>query len=164
MDPLSYINWIKRILPKVSWKLCKLGHFLRSLSSLVKTDLLHISSLEVYKQSSFIVSTVLCKRNETEIREFRLTNCELSFQTKSQRNLSASIFLVPRKFRKLGDEPKRKFARWTEISLLNLASLTKFRFVLNGISVNEPKFRVSETKFRYWKVLTDQGPVSRKSR
>ena len=68
------------------------------------------------------------------------------------------FWLVPAKFWKLGDEPKRKFAAsW--ISLRNLekasrifASLTKFRFVLNDISVTR-----SETKFRYWKVLNWPG-------
>ena len=43
--------------------------------------------------------TVLCKRNDSE----------LSFQTKIRRLFGASIVLVPAKFRKLGDEPKRKF-------------------------------------------------------
>ena len=77
-----------------------------------------------------------------EIREFRRTNCEISFQTKIRRNFGVSIVLVPVKFRKLVDEPKRKFAAWTEISLRNFekaprnfASVTKFRFVLNDISV-----------------------------
>ena len=47
-----------------------------------------------------------------EIREFQRTNCELSFQTKIRRNFDASVSLLlfPAKFRKLGDEPKRKFA------------------------------------------------------
>ena len=69
-------------------------------------------------------------------------NCELSFQTKIRRNFCASIVLVPAKFRKLGDEPKRKFASWTEILLpnfdnssRNFHSLTKFRFLLNNILV-----------------------------
>ena len=46
-----------------------------------------------------------------EIREFRRTNCELSFQTKIRRNFDASVSIVlfPAKFRKLGDESKRKF-------------------------------------------------------
>ena len=50
------------------------------------------------------------KKNESEFREFRQTNYELSFQTKFRRNSGASIVLVPAKFRKLGDEPKRKYA------------------------------------------------------
>ena len=56
-----------------------------------------------------------------EIREFQRTNCELSFQTKIRRNFDASVSLLlfPAKFRKLGDEPKRKFAAWTEILLRN---------------------------------------------
>ena len=67
---------------------------------------------------------------------------------------------VPAKFWELGDEPKRRFAAsW--ISLRDFekasrifASLTKFRFVLNDISV-----RPSETKSRYWKVLNWPGRV-----
>ena len=35
---------------------------------------------------------------------------------KKLRTFGASIVLVPAKFRKLGDEPKRKFAAWTEIT------------------------------------------------
>ena len=34
---------------------------------------------------------VLCKRNEGEIGEFRLTNCELSFQMKKRENFGALV-------------------------------------------------------------------------
>ena len=66
----------------------------------------------------FFNATVLCKRNEKElrrnsgeIREFPRTNCKLSFQTKIRRNFGASIVLVPTKFQKLGVEPNAKFRR-----------------------------------------------------
>ena len=67
----------------------------------------------------------------------KFTNCEPSFQTKNRRNFGASIGLVPAKFRKLGDEPKRKFAAWTEISLRNFEKgvLNEISARLNDISV-----------------------------
>ena len=49
------------------------------------------------------------RANFAEIREFRRTNCELSFQTKIRQNFGASIVPVPAKFQKLGVEPNAKF-------------------------------------------------------
>ena len=88
-----------------------------------------------------------------EIREFRRTNCELSFQTKIRRNFGASIVLVPAKFRKLGDKPKRKFAAWTEMLVAKFReSFTKFRVI------NEISFRVKRN-FVIEKFVADQDAV-----
>ena len=54
------------------------------------------------------------RANFAEIREFRRTNCELSFQTKIRQNFGASIVPVPAKFQKLGVEPNAKFRRTFE--------------------------------------------------
>ena len=50
-----------------------------------------------------------CKRNlpkSAKLREFRQSNLEFSFQTKTWRNFGASIVLMSAKFRKQCDESK----------------------------------------------------------
>ena len=81
------------------------------------------------------------------VKEMRanFTNCEPSFQTKTRRNFGASIGLVPAKFRKLGDEPKGKFAAWTEISLRNFEKGFSFHAVNGGYSDWGPYSQCSKT-------------------
>ena len=86
------------------------------------------------------------KKNESEFREFRRTNYELSFQTKFWRNSGASFIVVPAKFRKLGDDSETKVrgmnrnlvAKFREsFRKFRVINVTKFRFELSGISLRQ---------------------------
>ena len=95
------------------------------------------------------------------VKEMRanFTNCEPSFQTKIRRNFGASIGLVPAKFRKLGDEPKGKFAAWTrKVHAISRPSRNFGSFKWYFCSTKR-NFVWAKRNFVIEKFLADQGAV-----
>lgn len=165
MDPLSYINWIKpwESGRKVSLKLCKLGHFLNGSYKNNEAcrrwlKMICYTFLEVTVKLYCIYSTVQKKWDQTSSKfGEQIANFPVSDENSAK--FPRIYCSSPAKFRKLGDEPKRsKLAQRTEISFRNFekasrnfASLTKFRFVLNDISVWRTEISCErDRKFRYW--------------
>ena len=97
---------------------CKLAHQLSTLLGQQSWELLRPFASDLRSRIRTInFWTAYFHHHSTVQKKWERTSPKFGEICEFRRNFGASIVLVPAKFPRLCDEPKRKFAAWTEISL-----------------------------------------------